>query len=145
MAKLPDYWDTMKQAAAALGSPISLLKKAKGAGCPAFRGSRVYRKELEVWIKQNRGTIAESRSKEDVQIEKLIEECRKLRLQNDVRENSLVMRQLVAESNTKVASDMRLFLYQKLCNEIAPESRNWGIKTYDEFCEKAQMFAGLWD
>src|SRR4051812_35365453 len=46
MTKGQRVWDTMKQAAAAMALPLSILTKAKSAGCDAFVGSRIYEDKL---------------------------------------------------------------------------------------------------
>lgn len=52
---LRDYYDTIAGAALGLGITKELLKKAKRAGCPAFRSNRVYTQPLIAWIcKQTR-------------------------------------------------------------------------------------------
>lgn len=56
MAKAKDLilsYDSIAAAAAALGIEKSILQRAKRAGAPGFRGSRVYPAELLPWLAQN--------------------------------------------------------------------------------------------
>jgi hypothetical protein len=48
-----EYYDSMQQCAAKTGISLDLLKAAKRAGCPAFRGPRVYMEELREWLESN--------------------------------------------------------------------------------------------
>lgn len=50
-AKSTSY-DSIGAAAAGLGVSVSVLRKAKRAGAPGFRGSRVYPAELLPWLKE---------------------------------------------------------------------------------------------
>lgn len=117
MTKGNRVWDTMKQAASALNVPLSLLKKAKAAGCDAFINSRIHEDKLAKWLSEHRQEIAEKRSKEDVQIEKLLEEVRKIRTINDERDKILVKRESVVASLQKTADKIRSVLESKLENE----------------------------
>lgn len=106
-------------------------------------------KDCQEWVMANTKKAALGADKDSPIAElkrlEIYERCRKLALANDIKTGELVAKKRVATANMKVASEMRQFLYQKLCNEIPPESREWGIKTYDEFCRKAQTFGELWD
>jgi hypothetical protein len=150
--KSPESYDTMKQAAAGMGLNLSTLKKAKAAGCSAFRGSRVYRKELEAWLKEHKDEIVTTASKEDVQIEKLLEEVRKLRIANDLKEKELVRRSLVIEAHAKMAEQVRKLLEQKLENEYpglvagldVAQARVFGKRLHDQIVSEFKGFAKAW-
>jgi hypothetical protein len=43
-------FDTLAQCASSSGIPLSVLKKAKAMGCPAFRHSRVYFAQFLPWV-----------------------------------------------------------------------------------------------
>lgn len=45
----------MASAAKAYGIPMAELKRAKRAGCTAFRGSRVFGRDLIAWLQDNPG------------------------------------------------------------------------------------------
>lgn len=150
---LPEYFDTMKQAASALELPLKILKKAKGAGCPAFRGSRVYREPLQEWLKENKEQIVASRSKEDVQIEKLLEEVRKLRISNDQKEKLVILKDKVKACNAACVDRVRTILEQKLENEYpsavsqmdVPQARVYGRRLGDQILLEFQKLSSEWD
>lgn len=50
MSDEPAYYDSQKQAAAALGIDESVLKDAKAEGCPAFKSGRIYKAALTEWL-----------------------------------------------------------------------------------------------
>jgi hypothetical protein len=53
--KKTTVFDSMQAAAGARQEPLSALERDKAAGCPAFRGGRVYNAELDSWrAKQKR-------------------------------------------------------------------------------------------
>lgn len=153
MTKGQRVWDTMKQAEAALGCGMTILKKAKAAGCPAFRGSRVYEAELVPWIEEHRSEIAEKRSKEEVQIEKLLEEVRKIRTVNDERDKILVKRELVVASFQKLKDRVLAFTEAKLEKEYpsvvagmdVPQARIYGRTVHDQIAAEIQKCVDLWN
>ena len=48
------YFDSQASAAAALNISIEEIRRAKRAGCPAFRSGRVYKKPLLKWLAENK-------------------------------------------------------------------------------------------
>jgi hypothetical protein len=48
------YFDSQASAKAALEISIDEIRWAKGAGCPAFRSGRVYKKPLLKWLAKNK-------------------------------------------------------------------------------------------
>lgn len=48
--KNPTIADSLGQAGSMLGLPVRLLQTAKAAGCPGFRGGRVYLIEVQEWL-----------------------------------------------------------------------------------------------
>ena len=107
----PEAFDTMKQAASFMGLELKTLRKAKDAGCPAFRGSRIYREELEGWLKEHKAEITTAASKESVQIEKLLQEVRKLTLQNDEKEKKLIAVTEFQRQISEMASEVQKRMY----------------------------------
>jgi beta-glucosidase-like glycosyl hydrolase len=146
-------WDTMKQAAAALNVPLSLLKKAKSAGCDAFVGSRIYEDKLAPWLADHRQEIAEKRSKEDVQIEKLLEEVRKIRTVNDERDKILVKRERVVQSFQALKNKILPFCEAKLEKEYpsvvagmdVAAARVYGRSVHDQIALEIQKCEDLWN
>lgn len=52
----PAYFDSQAQAAAALKLDVEVLRQAKRDGCPAFRSGRVYREDLEQWLREKQNS-----------------------------------------------------------------------------------------
>jgi hypothetical protein len=48
------YFDSQASAAAALNISIEEIRRAKRAGCPAFRSGRIYKKPLLKWVAENK-------------------------------------------------------------------------------------------
>lgn len=86
----------MKQAASLTGSPLAALKAAKAAGCPAFRGSRVALAELKSWLTANPSIAKAKDTTWKTKIDR--EKHRKLKLENDEKEGTLISRASMAES-----------------------------------------------
>lgn len=76
--ELQSSYDSIAQAAKALGCTVARLRKAKKQGAPGFRGSRVYPGELVPWLKGKEGGEQGAGSGE---LDKEAWEIRKLRLQ----------------------------------------------------------------
>ena len=89
MKKSVSYYDNLSAASKGMGVPLALLKQAKEAGCPAFRGPRVHVAEYQAWTKENPGGEA---SKETWQIQLIKKQCRRLDLQYQQQLGELVPR-----------------------------------------------------
>ena len=63
-------FDNYGQASVALNIPVKTLRKCKKAGCPAFRGTRIYKDDFLPWWVQNKAAI-EADSTPDVSIEEV--------------------------------------------------------------------------
>jgi hypothetical protein len=80
--------DSMDQAAALTGIPKDRLQRAKSAGCPAFRGSRVYVEELVEWLEENADTLPTGNDELDrLNVEIAREKLRRARFSQDVEES----------------------------------------------------------
>lgn len=53
LSPLQAVYDSQKHCSAATGIPMAALKRAKTAGCPAFKSNRVYLRPLLTWIFDN--------------------------------------------------------------------------------------------
>lgn len=73
------YYDSIAQAAAAMGTTVARLRWAKKKGAPGFRGSRVYPGELSPWLREQE--TAGGQTAEGAPIDKEGWEIRRLRLQ----------------------------------------------------------------
>jgi len=101
-------FDSVGQAASALGIPRASLVAAKNAGCPAFRNTKVHGDELVAWLEANPlPDVAEGIAADPgtAKLQKLNEEVRKLRLANDLKAGLLVQRSTVAAAHAAMASE----------------------------------------
>jgi hypothetical protein len=83
-------FDSMASAAAALGISVTLLRRAKASGAPGFRGSRVHVDEVRKWLAAHKDAVGKVTGRELLQLSKLSEEVRKLKMQNDEKASVLV-------------------------------------------------------
>lgn len=96
----------MQQSAAALALPLREIKRAKSAGCTAFRGARVHESELISWLAEH---PAQESAGGDTREDKLREEIRKLRIRNERDEGVLVPRAWVAERIQRIAGRLNTY------------------------------------
>ncbi|HTJ77694.1 MAG TPA: hypothetical protein VL357_01740 [Rariglobus sp.] len=100
---LAEVYDSVKAAASALDLPISVLKKAKGAGCPAFRGGRVHVADFKKWLKEN---PIDTAGGGDLREQKLAQEVRRLTIANDAKQRELVSRAWVVERFQRAGGEL---------------------------------------
>lgn len=149
------YADSMEAAAAMLGRSLVLLQRLKAMGCPAFRGSRVYLDEVELYIAENdvepieREIEANDALSLDLKRRKLMiqdELHRKLRFANDVEEGKYIAVQGIADLVGAIAMEIKGTLRRKLEEEgpdrLAMRDRTEVTKAMrqivDEICEQFQ-------
>jgi hypothetical protein len=116
----PTSYDSIGAAAAALGIPPEVLKKAKRAGAPGFKGSRVYPKELLPWLEAHRANLTAPGSKEDLEKERLREDIRKRRKQNDLRDGLYLPLARACEIINGIAARQNALLGSLLEDELPP-------------------------
>ena len=119
------------------------LKRAKAAGCPAFRGSRVFLDELLLWWDEHAEAIPTGDSELDrINRELAAEKLRKVRFANDVAEGKYVEIGAYSSRVEKLAGDTLALLRRKLEDE-APrrqqgkteeELRAINAQLVDEIC-----------
>jgi hypothetical protein len=90
-----DVFDSMGSAATGMGVAIGVLKAAKRAGAPGFRGSRVYAKEIRAWLELHPEIAKAKDNSWDAKLK--AERHRKLKLENDETEKTLIKREWMAE------------------------------------------------
>jgi hypothetical protein len=76
---IPDYADSMAQAAGYWGIPKRVIRVAKDNGCPAFVAQRVHRAPLVKWLQENPDIAAQGEAQEsaaDLKVKKLAAEVR---------------------------------------------------------------------
>lgn len=73
-----------------MGVAISMLKRAKEAGAPGFRGHRVYPSELRPWLKKRQGELGKASLKESLECRRLAAQCEKFEIDNAVSRKEYV-------------------------------------------------------
>lgn len=86
-----DFCMGMQAAAAKLGVPLSWIKTAKESGLQAFSSnSRVNLPLVREWLDQNREKLETVSKSLPLKEQKLVEEIRKLKLANDIKDETVV-------------------------------------------------------
>ena len=106
----PPFLNSMKQAAAAWGIPVAVLRAAKSAGCPAFRNKRVHREVVE-WLETHPEVSAQvdraAREKSELEAlrrRRLELQVERLELQAARENGSMVSRERVKSAYAKAVA-----------------------------------------
>jgi hypothetical protein len=99
------YADTMRQAEARWGIPKAEIIRGKSAGCLAFRGPRIYRDELVLWIAANPRPAGTSDG-DGLRAQKLRAQISILEIQIAKERGDLCERALVQEFAGALVSDI---------------------------------------
>ncbi|MBI4324875.1 MAG: hypothetical protein HY674_06385 [Chloroflexi bacterium] len=75
-------FDTYAQASVYLNTPARLLKRAKRAGAPGFRHSRIFLAEVGPWLKEHAQELASPGERERLEIRRLVAQCQRLEYEN---------------------------------------------------------------
>jgi len=142
-------YDSMASASGASGISVDLLKRAKRAGCPMFKGSRVNINGLQKWISDNQDKIKSATESDTLKEQKLSEEVRKLKLANDIKERLLVQKFEVASAIRRALAQVATLSESKLVNEYptavagldCPQARVYGKRLHDALMEECQKLA----
>jgi hypothetical protein len=137
------YFDGLRQCSGTLGIPKEVLSAAKIAGCPMFKGSRIYEAGLKDWIAEHHAEIVPAAGALSLRDQKLTEEVRKLRIQNDEAENRSIQRAEVIAAHSPILTKFKDAAYGKLVNEFpvyaagqdTPTIRTMARKVADELVE----------
>ena len=114
-------YNSMAQAAAALGVSIDAIKYAKGKGCDAIRGNgSVNSEKLLAWISANPAEPGAADGVENLRDQKTREEIRKLKQGNDERDGILIPKATITEEIRKVVAQACDILDNTLVNEAPP-------------------------
>lgn len=115
-------FENLAAASHALDIHVSVLRIAKAKGCPAFaQGSRIREEYLVPWIAEHSEELKRSvEANEDLPLKgkKTLEEIRKLKIYNDVKEGKLIPRAEVIREHVRFEKAVRELMNQKLCNEF---------------------------
>lgn len=110
-------YDSIGAAAAAERVPVPVLRKAKRAGAPGFKGSRVYfGPELRAWLADNMDRVTGA-TEDQIKEEKL----RALRWNNDLKDKLYVRRAEVEQWIAATTEKIKSILRKKLRNELPPK------------------------
>lgn len=111
--------DSMEQAAALSGYTKEILQRAKQAGCPAFRGSRVYVDELTEWMGENGDTLPSGNDELDaINLEIAREKLRRVRHDNEVEEGRYIKREDEAQKILALGIELKSTLTKRLEEEF---------------------------
>jgi hypothetical protein len=98
------YFDSMPAAAAAMNIPLSVLRRAKNAGCPGFRHSRVYPALVLPWLKDRKAEFAKPAAvdqKLNADIRKAIAHAERVEFENKVAQGKYILRSVVRRDVTQ--------------------------------------------
>ena len=113
--ELPAYFDSQTQAAAMLNISVYDVKAAKAAGCPAFRGGgRIYRRELEEFLKKQAKKQRRAGRCDDVALSKE-KELRLRAMQVDVDRKEFELQRL--KDRTRPLAQFE-FCLQRMCSAL---------------------------
>ena len=145
--------DNLPAAAAMSGIDLDTIGKSKAAGCPAFRGSRIYVDELIEWVDDHGDTLPSGSSEIDlINIEIAKERHRKWKIENDAKEGLTINRQDVATQILALGLELKRILRYKL-EDDAPrrqrqkteaELRIVNRKLVDEICSIMEKGSETW-
>lgn len=156
-ARVADNMEAAVAMLAASGQRISLahLKRAKDAGCPAFRGSRVYLDELVEWIDENEDVLTLPTG--DAELDNITKEIareklRKWKIENDARDGKSIPRAQVAARMADYGAELLTLLRQKLEDECPrrllgkteDEIRAINREVIDEICDAMTRETNQW-
>lgn len=142
------YYDSLKQAAAAEGISLETFRRARDAGCPYIKGGRVVQvAQARKWIAEHEETLTAG-DIGSLRDQKTREEIRKLRIKNDKDEGRLVLRTEVAAALRRSLGAVASICESKLVNEWpvavagldVPQARVYGKRLHDSImaeCAKA--------
>ena len=83
--------ESIQAAASLINASVAVVKRAKELGCGAFKqGNRIDIEELRKWVSENLERLPITGGDISLKEQKLNEEIRKLKLQNDEKEKKLV-------------------------------------------------------
>ena len=128
----------MHQASAATGLSVVEIRKAKKAGCIAFRYGKIYKKELLDWIAAEKAKApvaaideSETASDEEMESRKLRAQTLKAELELDIAKGKVINRDLV---RTEWATNLSAIF------DILDKSLDRGI--YNSIAKEVKIYLG---
>lgn len=106
-------FDSMKACAAALNISIDLVRRVKESGSTAFQGSRINAEQFQKDL-NDLGERKKLEGKLSLRDQKLLEEIRRLKIENDESESRLISKAWVVSRIAACGSRVRGILRQKL-------------------------------
>lgn len=147
-------FDTLQSAAGAIGCPVHALKVMKRAGCPAFRGARIYAKDLVAWLITQNTTTPEGGWIDPGQAKARADTARavKIELENKVTEGDLVPKDTIETIVAPLGQQLRSHvqdLPERLSAQCNPGDSQTAFKVLsawrDEFFEvNHSLFMRKW-
>jgi len=145
--------DNMEAAAAMSGEDIDTIKRAKAAGCPAFKGSRVHVDELIAWLDANRESLPTGNSALDaINLDIQKEKLRKIRFANEVEEGRWIRREDWGTKLLNLGIEVKNTLVKKFEEELpdrqVQRSREeilaMNREAVDDICRQFQQGVKQW-
>ena len=144
----PIAYDSIAQAAAAMGVPKSVLRKLKRDGAPGFHGSRVYPGELRPHLETLQSTTGETADRDALECRRLLAQCKRIEHANLVESGGVIAVAPVLAAITTIGEQLKSALraiYEDelppVISGLSPEAiRIETRKANDRLC--AKFFAG---
>jgi len=141
-------YDSIAQAAAAMGVPKSVLRKLKRDGAPGFHGSRVYPGELRPHLETLQSTTGETADRDALECRRLLAQCKRIEHANLVESAGVIavapVLAAIATIGEQLKSALRAIYEDELppvISGLSPEAiRIETRKANDRLC--AKFFAG---
>lgn len=120
-------FDTLAQAAAALGVRSSIISRAKKEGAPGFKSGRVIGSQFVPWFREWQKTLMDAKpddatTKDDWERLRVREQYRKLKLANDIKDGELVPRaEMMAELRGLASEGLKVLsaIPNRMATELA--------------------------
>lgn len=130
--------DSLASAAAQLGVHISVLKRAKNEGCPAFKNTRVDLDLLRPWLEARKSALAEApMGREALENRKLLAQCAKIEFELEVERKLYILVTDAERETTQLANEAKNILRFKFENELPPQLEGLSAVAIQERCKGA--------
>lgn len=146
-------WKTKGAAAAALGIPVAKLDAIRNQGCVAFRNGRIYECDLLPFLNAAGDSDKQAALTEwELKQEKLKEEVRRLKIDNDRNDKILVDSRGIIQSISEVGAKVRAILdrklrveYPKAVNGLTiPQAAKFGQVLADQIMSEFRALEDEW-
>jgi len=114
-------YDSIGQAAAAMGVPKRLLQKLKRDGAPGFHGSRVYPGELQPWLEaKNNEAGGGGVDRDALECRRLLGQCKRIEHANAVDSGGVIALEPVLTAIAAIGEQLKSQLRAIYEDELPP-------------------------